>query len=57
MGLNRYFLLIFQKTEEPKYKVVIVKVKDAVKMTRTAKFRKSLDVEMNARKMDLALNE
>jgi hypothetical protein len=52
LGLNIHFSFIFQKSKKPEYKVVVVKVKDAMKMTHTAKFRKALDVMMNARKTD-----
>jgi hypothetical protein len=48
---------MFQNTKKPKYKVVIVKMKDAVNMTHTAKFKKALDLVMNAKEEELASNK
>jgi hypothetical protein len=45
---------MFQKTKKPKYKVVIVKMKDAVNMAHTAKFKETLDLVMNAKEEELA---
>jgi hypothetical protein len=45
---------MFQEEEKPKFRVVIVKMKDAVNMTHTTKFRKALDLVM---KKDLASDE
>jgi hypothetical protein len=47
---------MFQKTKKPKFKVVIVKMKDAVNMTHAAKFRETLDLMVNA-KEELASNK
>jgi RNase P protein component len=47
---------MFQKTKKPKYKVVIVKMKDAGNVTHSAKFKKALDLMMNAKEEDLASN-
>jgi hypothetical protein len=51
------FAFMFQKTKKPKFKVVIVKVKDAMNMTQTAKFRKALDLVMTAKQEELTSNE
>jgi hypothetical protein len=48
---------MFQKTKEPKFKVVIVKMKDAGNMTHTAKFRETLDLVMNIKEEELASNK
>jgi hypothetical protein len=50
----RCIFFMFQKRENPKVKVVIVKMKDAVNKTHTAKFRRASDLVMMK---DLASNK
>jgi hypothetical protein len=45
---------MFQKTKKPKFKVIVVKVKDAVNIPHTLKFKETLDLVMNAKEEELA---
>jgi hypothetical protein len=48
---------MFQKTKKPKFKVIVVKMKDAENMTHTGKFRETLGLVMNAKEKELASNK
>ena len=45
---------MFQKTKKPKFKVIVVKMKDAVNVTHTGKFKNTLDFVMNAKEVESA---
>jgi hypothetical protein len=45
---------MFQKTKKPKYKVIVVKMNDAVNTSHTGKFKETLDLVMNAKEEELA---
>jgi hypothetical protein len=48
---------MFQKTKKPKYKLIVVKMKDAVNMTHTGRFKENLDLVMNAKEDELAADK
>jgi hypothetical protein len=48
---------MFQKTKKPKFKVIVVKMKDAENMTHTGKFKEALDLVMNAKEEQLPSNK
>jgi len=45
---------MFQKTKKPKFKVIVVKMKDAVNMSHTGKFKETLDLVMNTKEEEVA---
>jgi hypothetical protein len=45
---------MFQKTKKPKFKLIVVKMKDAENMTHARKFKETLDLVMNAKEEELA---
>jgi len=48
---------MFQKTKKPKFKVIVVKMKDALNVTHTGKFKETLDFVMNAKEEESASNK
>jgi hypothetical protein len=45
---------LFQKTKKPNFKVIVVKVKDAVNMSHPGKFKETLDLAMKVKEEELA---